>query len=125
MVLRFYGYDNITQAIVGKDLNVKLKRGCYPRDIIAYLKRFNIVAEKSKKISDIAKIREGYPIFLGQREHFMLLIGVEGEQFVYIDPATGRKNKDKFDYFKKEIVDLVVITSIGVHNGSQDKKLKR
>ena len=125
LVLKFYGFENMDQAIIGKDLNVKGNRGCFPRDVIKYLKRYNITAEKSKAITDIEKISEGRPIFLGQRDHFMLLIGREGDNFIYIDPATGRRNRDTLEWFKKEVVDLVLITHIGEHDGRKGKTKKK
>ena len=117
MILKFYGYDNIDQNTIGRDLRIKIKRGCYPSDVIRYLKRFNIETEKVKNIELISKISEGRPIVLGQKDHFMLLIGIEGDQYLYIDPYTGRRNKDKLEFFKKDTVDLILIKKVGIKSG--------
>lgn len=125
MILKFYGYVNVDQVIVGKDLRVKFSRGCYPYQVIKYLKRFNIIAEKSKKIEDIERISEGNPIVLGQMDHFMLLIGREGNEYFYIDPATGRKNKDTLDYFKREMIDIIIITKVEKPDGRKGKNKRK
>jgi len=120
MVLKFYGYKNINQTQIGNDLKVVNRNGCYPSDVIRYLSRFNIVVVKTKRIKSISEIVKGYPIILGQRDHFMLLIGYEDEKYIYVDPYTGRKNKASLEWFQREIVDLLIITSVEKDNGSQD-----
>jgi len=111
MILKFYGYTNILQEDIGKDLRVIDRKGCYPSDIIRYLRRFNIEVVKIKRLRDVEKIIKGRPIILGQRNHFMLLIGKVGDKFIYIDPYTGRRNRATFEWIQREVVDLLIITS--------------
>ncbi len=112
MVLRYYGYENIDQETIGKDINVKIKRGSYPRDVIAYLRRYDIIAEKKTALSTLKYLDKRRPIIIGTSEHFMLLVGKEGDKYIILDPATGRKNKYTYDFFREEVKDYIVIKEV-------------
>jgi ABC-type bacteriocin/lantibiotic exporter with double-glycine peptidase domain len=109
MVLKFYGFKNVTQITIGKDINIKVKRGCYPRDVIRYLKRFNIIAEKRRTLNTLEYLKYKRPIIIGTQEHFMLLIGLKDKKYIIIDPSTGRKQKREYKFFKEEVKDYIII----------------
>ena len=114
LILNYYGFSNINQSIIGRDLKVRQRRGCYDQDIINYLKRYNIESIKSKHIEDLEKINRGYPIILSQEDHVMLCVGVEGDKYVFIDTEFGSVRKRKLDWFKKNVIDLLIVTKVGL-----------
>jgi ABC-type bacteriocin/lantibiotic exporter with double-glycine peptidase domain len=112
MVLKYYGYTMIDQKTIGNDIMVKIKRGCYPHDVIRYLKRYNIFAEKKTGIRTLNYLDNKRPIIIGTYDHFMLLVGRIGKKYFIIDPATGRKGKYEYEFFQKEVKDYVIIKEI-------------
>ena len=112
MVLKYYGFKNVDQVTIGKDINVKIKRGCYPHDVIRYLKRYNITAEKRKTLGTLMYLEHKRPIIIGTYDHFMLLVGVIDTKYIVLDPATGRKQKYDYKFFKEEVKDYIIIKEI-------------
>jgi ABC-type bacteriocin/lantibiotic exporter with double-glycine peptidase domain len=110
LVLNYYGFPYINQKIIGRDLRVRAHRGCYTQEVINYLKRYNIIAEKSNHIEDLKLIKNGQPIFLGQEDHFMLCIGIKGDKYIFIDPEFGSIRQRKLEWFKENVKDLIIIT---------------
>jgi len=123
MILKFYGFKYVDQGTIGRDIRVMPRKGCFPNDVIKYLRRYNIEAIKSKNLDDLKEIEKGHPIVLGQKDHFMLLIGVEGEKLIYIDPYVGKKYKTSLSEFKETkdqtIIDLVIIKKVEIPNGAK------
>jgi len=112
MVLRYFGYNNIKQRRIGKDIKVNLKEGCYTIDIIRYLKRYNIITEFRKGKNVLKSLTITHPIVICTRSHFMLLVGKENEKYIIINPASGNHIKKDIDFFKKEIVGYIIVREV-------------
>ena len=110
MILKYYGINKFDQKEIGTKFKVKIIRGCYPYQVIKYLKRFGILAEKRGVWEGIPFDNLKHPIIVGTKTHFLLFIGRnKKKKLVLIDPAIGKRIYRTMKYFYKEIKDYIVI----------------
>ena len=110
MVLKYYGINKPEQKEIGKRFRVRIIRGCYPYQVIRYLKRFGIIAEKQGVWEGIPFRNLKHPVIVGTKTHFLLFTGQnEKEKLVLIDPAKGKRIYRTMEYFYKEVKDYIVI----------------
>jgi len=123
MVLKFYKIKNIDQVKIGKEINVTFRSGCFPFQVIKYLKKYNIVCRKDggrkRALSYFEKTRQ--PIILGEVDHFTLLIGKKDDKYIINDPYYGKQKIKSLDYFQKINEYLIIIEALGVNYEKESK----
>ena len=117
MVLNYYGIKNINQIKVGQDMHVTFRDGCFPFQVIKYLKRHNIICrnDRSKKraLSYFEKTHQ--PIILGEVDHFTLLVGKQDDKLIINDPYYGKQKVKNLSYLSKVNEYILIIEALGVN----------
>lgn len=111
MILKYYGINKIDQKEIGKKFKaIKILRGCYPSDVMKYLKRFGIMSEKRGVWEGIPFSNLKHPVIVGTMKHALLLIGKsKGGKMVLIDPAIGKRIYRTMKFFYYKVKDYIVI----------------
>jgi len=116
MVLKFYNIKNIDQKKIGKELGIIWREGCFPYQVIRFLKKYKIICvkDRSKKrpLEYFEKTKQ--PIILGEVDHFTLLVGKNKDRYIVIDPYYGKAVSKNYNYFQKIKEYLIIVEVNGV-----------
>jgi ABC-type bacteriocin/lantibiotic exporter with double-glycine peptidase domain len=116
-LLKFYKINGISQVKIGQDMHVTFRDGCFPFQVIRYLKRHNIICrnDRSKKraLSYFEKTHQ--PIILGEVDHFTLLVGMKDDKLIVNDPYYGKQKVKNLSYLNKVNEYMLIIEALGVN----------
>ncbi len=129
-IFEFYNIDGQTQERIGKEMNVRFNRGCYPFQVIRYFRKYGIESHKVTVFRDkwgetYKYLKKNRPIMISNGSHFMLLVGCEQDfgghtTFFIMDPQKCEVVKKNTEYMKGKIKDYIIIDVISYENAREE-----